>query len=330
MDKLTAAVAFHVIQALLLPLGAVGYVLFVARLFTHSRRSGASATVLASLYTRYMQHVLGTRRDEPAARLMAVMPNVPALGLLLTTAPTRVAHALTGHVPHIYRYPYPGEPPLVHQSAARTTFYDEAVARHLGEVDQWVILGAGFDTRAYRSPLPAGVRCFEIDAPATQAYKREMLARAGIDAGAVTFVSADFATEDWFARLVAAGFDPTRRAVFTWESVTMYLPPEAVVDSLRKIAGAAPGTAVAFDYVASQTLTSNSPFMRYARTMMAAGGESWKFGVDNTPPVRARVAEFVASCGLTLVEQRNFGPETATTRAPAGFAVAVVPPPGYR
>ncbi|HYO58806.1 hypothetical protein, partial [Archangium sp.] len=86
----------------------------------------------------------------------------------------------------------------------------------------------------------------------------------------------------------------------------------------------APGTVVAFDYVAAELLTSGTLFMRYARAMLAVGGESWKFGIDNTPPVRARVAEFLAECGLTLVEQRDFGSETAGKRAMAGFAVAVL------
>ncbi|HEY0133299.1 MAG TPA: SAM-dependent methyltransferase [Nannocystis sp.] len=330
MHDIVAAACFRLIQVLLSPLGAVGYVIFVARLIAYSRESGASATVLASLYTRYMQHVLGSRRDEPAARLMAVMPNVPALGLLLSTAPTRVAHAVTGHVPRIYRYPYPGEPPIVHQSAARTTFSDDVVARHLVHADQLVILGAGFDTRAYRLPAGASVRCFEVDAPPTQAYKREMLAKAGVDPGPVRFVAADFATEDWFAKLVAAGFDPDRPGVFIWESVTMYLPREAVVDALRKISRTAPGTVVAFDYMSAELLASRSLFLRYARAVMAASGEAWRFGIDNTPPARARVAELLTACGLVLAEQRNFGPETARTRAPAGFAVAVVPPAGYR
>jgi hypothetical protein len=54
------------------------------------RRMGTSATALASLYTRYMQHRLGTRRDEPCDRLMMVLPNVSKPGLRLVTAPTRL------------------------------------------------------------------------------------------------------------------------------------------------------------------------------------------------------------------------------------------------
>jgi hypothetical protein len=92
--RFAVAILFRVIQIILLPVGATAYVLFVFKLVTFSRKSGTSATVLASLYTRYMQHKLGTRPDEPCARLMMVMPNVSHLGLLLETIPTLVAHRL--------------------------------------------------------------------------------------------------------------------------------------------------------------------------------------------------------------------------------------------
>ena len=320
--------AFRAVQALLLPLGVVGYGPLVARMVAHSRRTGASATVLASLYTRYMQHLLGTRRDEPAARLMRAMPNVSPLGLWLTTRPSDVAHHVTGYVPRIYRYPYPGDPPMAHQSSSRTTFYDQAVARYLPKIEQLVILGAGFDTRAYRLPADSPVRRFEIDEPATQTFKRQVLADAGIDTSRVTFVSADFDRDDWLEKLVEAGFDPARRTFFTWESVSMYLDPPAVEATLRKVASTAPGSAIAFDYVSATLLHSRSLFWRYVRVILRATGESWKFGIDGTPPARDRVAEFVARCGLRLVEQRDFGGEPGNGRAPAGFAIAEVPERG--
>src|SRR5436305_8759467 len=131
MRKVVAATVFRTIQAILLPGGALGYVPFVVKLVRFSRRSGTSATVLASFYTQYMQHKLGTRSDEPCDRLMMVLPNVSHLGLLLETAPTLVAHRVTSYVPRVYRYPYEGVPPMTHQSAARTTFYDEALERHI-------------------------------------------------------------------------------------------------------------------------------------------------------------------------------------------------------
>ena len=309
----------------LAPIAAVAYVFFVVRMIAYSRRSGASATVLASLFTRYMQHKLGTRHDEPCARLMIALPYVSRPALLLITAPTLAAHRLTGYVPRRYRYPYRGVPALTDQSSSRTTFYDEALARHLAEIDQLVILGAGFDTRSYRLGPEAGLACFEVDKPKTQAFKIEMLKKAGIDATGVTYVSADFLVEDWLEKLVAAGFDPDRPSFFLWEGVTMYLDREAVEATLRKISGTAPGSVVAFDYFSIEALESRSPFMRYSRAVLNVVGEPLGgFGIDNTPPVRNQAAAFVESCGLTLEDHRNFGRETGRKRVMAGFAVAVV------
>src|SRR3954467_6099960 len=137
--NIVAAIAFRIIQLILLPIAAIAYVIFVIKLIAYSRRSRVSAMVLASLYTRWMQHKLGTRRDDTCEHLMAVLPNISPLGLHLVTAGTLVGHWLTGYVPKIYRYPYEGAPPMSHQPAARTTFFDEALKRHLAGIDQLVI-----------------------------------------------------------------------------------------------------------------------------------------------------------------------------------------------
>ncbi len=324
-QNLIAVTILRGIQIILFPFALVGYVLFVVKLVVYSRRSGVSATVLASFYTRWMQHKLGTRRDEPCDRLMMVLPYVSPLGLRLVTGPTLLAHRLTGYVPRIYRYPYAGVPPMKDQTAARTTFFDGALQRHLAGLDQLVILGAGLDTRSYRLPAGMRVRCFEVDTPRTQPFKREMLARAGVDTTRVTYVPADFEHEDWFEKLVAAGFEPNKPSLFVWESVTMYLDREVVESTLRKIAGTARGSVVAFDYFSAELFQQQSLFMRYARVVLNAVGEPFgSFGIDTTPPVRQHVADFLESCGLSLEDQRDFGRETGRTHARAGFATAIV------
>ena len=326
MPEMVAAGFFRAIQVALLPIGAAGYIAAVPRLLNYSRRSGFSATVFSSLYTRYMQHRLGTRPDEPAARLMAVMPSVSQGGFRLETAPTLVGHLLTGFVPRIYRYPYQGRAPMRHQATARTSYYDAALQRHLAGVEQVVILGAGFDTRSFRLPPEDHVRCFEVDLPRTQAHKLEMLQKAGLSTRLATYVSADFETEDWMGKLGAAGFDPGRRTLFLWEAVTMYLDRDSVGATLRRIAGSAPGSVVAFDYFARETIASRSPYMRSARAATRFVREPLTFGIDNTPPARKSAADFVGSFGLVLEEHRNFGRETRRRPAPAGFVTAVVAP----
>lgn len=151
-----------------------------------------------------------------------------------------------------------------------------------------------------------------------------MLAQAGVDAQRVTFVSADFEWEDWFARLVDSGFDPGQPALFLWEGVIPYLDREAAESTLRKIGRTARGSMVAFDYFAREVLESQDWLIRIVRVSLSASGEPLKFGIDSTPPASERLAELLGSCGISLSENRTLGQETGGKRAWGGFAIAIV------
>ena len=322
-DHLAAAV-YCFLGVLLFPVTLTGYVIWAGGALLAGRGSGVSGTAQGPLSARFFEHKLGTRQDDPAYRLMMALPNVPPVGLRLFVWPMLLAHRVTGYVPKAFRYPFEGDIAPQYEASARMTFLDAAVDRYLASIPQFVILGAGFDTRAFRLPKDVRVRSFEVDAPKTQAVKRETLERAGVGSTGVTFVAADFEKEDWLARLVDAGFDPGRPALFLWEGVMPYLDRQAVEDTLRKIAGTARGSVVAFDYMTTEPLESRSLYFRYARWGTRAAGEPLKFGVDSTPPSRERLAELLRSCGLVLVEQRTLGRETGGKRAWGGFAIAMV------
>ena len=323
MRTRVSRVGFYLLCALMSPVELLGYIMLVGKLVA-AGRSDVSVSAQGPLWARFSEHNFGTRQDEAADRLMRVLPAVPHLGLRLTTGPVLLAHRLTGYVPRAFRYPFEGEVQPQYEASARIWFFDAAVDRYLSEVAQFVILGAGFDTRAYRLPNDTRVQVFEVDSPQTQMVKRETLQKVGIDSSAVTFVAADFENDDWLARLSAAGFDPGERTLFLWEGVTMYLNREAVEDSLRKIASTAQGSLVAFDYFTTEALESSTLYWRYGRAATKSTGEPLKFGVDSTPPSRERLAELLRSCGLSLSDQRTLGDDTPTHRAWGGFAIATV------
>ena len=135
--------------------------------------------------------------------------------------------------------------------AFRHRFAEEVVAAAAARgVRQVVVLGAGLDTFAYRQPYD-GLRVFEVDFPATGAWKRERLAEAAIDVPeSVTYVGVDFERDDLMTRLVESGFDATAPAEFMWLGVVPYLTPEAVTATLTALA-TVPGAEVVFDYAAA-------------------------------------------------------------------------------
>ncbi|MFB3765029.1 MAG: class I SAM-dependent methyltransferase [Methanotrichaceae archaeon] len=321
---LIAVAVFYVLNILMFPVTLIGYVIWIGKAYLAGRKSGVSTTAQGPLSVRWFMHNLGTREDEPANQLMMLLPGVSSLGVRLGAGPMLLAHRMTGYVPRAFRYPFEGDVPVQYEASARQAFFDAVIDRYLDEITQFVILGAGFDTRAFRLPKDTSVRSFEIDAPETQAIKRKMLEKAGIDSTGVTFVAADFEKDDWLIRLVEADFDPNKPALFLWEGVIMYLDREAVEATLRKIASNAKGSVVAFDYFTTEPLDSQALYWRYARATTRAAGEPLKFGIDSTPSSRERLVEFLQSCGLTLGEHRTLGQETEDKRAWGGFAVAIV------
>jgi methyltransferase (TIGR00027 family) len=133
----------------------------------------------------------------------------------------------------------------------RSRFAEDELARAIVRgVRQCVILGAGLDTFAYRNPYEDyALRVFEVDYPATQEWKRQRLATAGIAIPpSVTYAPVDFERQTLAEGLKLAGFDASKAAFFSWLGVTMYLTEDAVMATFRFIASTSPGGGVAFDY----------------------------------------------------------------------------------
>jgi methyltransferase (TIGR00027 family) len=131
----------------------------------------------------------------------------------------------------------------------RSRYAEDIVERQAGTgVRQYVILGAGLDTFAYRR-LDPDLRVFEVDHPATQAWKQRRLAELGVAIpDNLVFVPVDFEGQGLGPALEDAGFSFHEPAVFSWLGVTMYLTPDAIDQTLSAIAHGAAGTCVVLTY----------------------------------------------------------------------------------
>lgn len=151
-----------------------------------------------------------------------------------------------------------------------------AVARGLR---QYVVLGAGLDTYAYRHPHAAsGLRVFEVDHPATQRWKRARLDAAGIAVPASTvYVPVDFETQTLAGQLQRSGFRTDRPAFFSMLGVAIYLTEGAVTDTLRYVASCAAGSEIVFSFSLPDAHLDEAALARRerSRARMAAIGEPW-------------------------------------------------------
>lgn len=164
---------------------------------------------------------------------------------------------------------------------ARSRVAEEALALAVRRgVRQYVVLGAGLDTFAYRNPYPAAaLNVFEVDHPATQAWKRGQLNAARIAVPAsLRFVAVDFESERLGERLAAAGLRTGEPAFFSWLGVSMYLTREAIGATLGYVAGLPRGSGIVFDYAVPPGNLNlvRRLVVRALLERVAAAGEPWK------------------------------------------------------
>jgi methyltransferase (TIGR00027 family) len=162
----------------------------------------------------------------------------------------------------------------------RSRFVEDELSRCVAAgVRQYVVLGAGLDTFAYRNPhRDEGLRVFEVDHSGTQRWKQQLLAEAGIGVPAsLAFVPVDFERDDLGGALRQAGFRADQPACVSWMGVTMYLSADAVLGTLRTVAGFAAGSCLCFDYRVPVTMLN--PIERAINGVIehqiAALGEPW-------------------------------------------------------
>jgi methyltransferase (TIGR00027 family) len=193
-------------------------------------------------------------------------------------------------------------PGAVGSLLCRTRYIDDALGRALEEnLDQVVILGAGFDTRPYRVPGVEETVVFEVDHPAAQALKRARLEHVlGGLPSHVTFVPIDFGRHRLGEALDTAGFQSDARTFFIWEGVTQYITGQAVDATLRYVSrSAGAGSKIVFTYIWQGIIDGSARSQIEERIVEFAGraGSPWIFGLE---PVG--IPAYLAQRGLTVIE----------------------------
>ena len=213
---------------------------------------------------------------------------------------------------------------------ARTRLIDDAIAGALEEdIEQLVILGAGFDSRAYRMASLRAIDVFEVDHPATQAAKLRVLKRLHSALPKhVRFVAIDFKRDELTSAMRSAGYRESARTFILWEGVTNYLTDGAVDSTLRWCSGASAGSLLLFTYVHRDILTRPNAFIgtKNLFASLEKAGEKFTFGLEPSD-----VPQYLAERGLSLehdvgaaaYRERYFGAAARNMRGHEFYRVAL-------
>ena len=193
--------------------------------------------------------------------------------------------------------------------SVRARLVDDVVERAVAAgTRQYAILGAGLDSFAYRRPdLLERMRVFEVDHPASQAWKRERLMELGVDLPAnLVFAPVDFETQTLRAGLLAAGFDFAERAVFSWIGVTMFLTLAAIEATLVTVAACPPESRIVLTYNPPLSALRDRELAMQSRVSQLTGEMGEPF-ISLFTPVEAET--LLRRSGFGEIE--HFGPKEA-------------------
>lgn len=291
-----ALIVFIIVQILFIPLAIIGGILTSFNQLLVSKRLGVSGTAISAIGQRWLMHIYGMRKDPATAKLYRALPNGSEIGLWLLLFPGFLQYKIHPS------FAEEGKEILMNAVQARTFHIDKLINESKDKVEQFVVMGAGYDTRCYGDLKRNNLKFFELDQEKTQKLKIECLKKAGIDASHVTFVEMDFSTEKWYEKLAKAGYDPGKKTLFLWEGVTLYLSEADVRKTIKEIKEhAASGSILIADF-ASNRLT--------ALQGVKATNENFNFGLDLSINPEKVLKTFIESEKVNLGDYYFIGHKT--------------------
>jgi methyltransferase (TIGR00027 family) len=306
-------IVFIPLQIIFLPIGLLGILLVAYKQMVVSKRLGVSQTAIEVLNGRWTMHVFGVRQDKAAEILAKSMPNTSTIGLWLCLFPLWVKYKISNRLFGYPRVPNEGQEGIVDIVVARTLYFDRIIDQLADDIEQFVVLGAGYDTRAYGGLKNRGLTFFELDQPMTQKLKVTSLDVAGIHSSHVNFVSVDFSHESIFEKLRANGYDPNKKTIFLWEGVTLYLTEADVRKTLRDIKeNAAPGSAVVADFYGERIIKAGTGSV--GKKVLGYTNEEFGFGLPFATNFENILECFLNSENLKLAQTYFMG--SSNTKGP--------------
>jgi len=309
MKYLIGISVFIVLQILFIPLAIVGITIAFYKQVYGSKKLGVSATAIEILSGRWTMDVFGLRKDLTSIKLCKVLPNISVTALWLVLFPLYAMRKITGKNTFYPIVPKQGYENLKDMVMSRTVYFDNILERNLADSEQFVVMGAGFDTRCYGGLVPEHLALFELDQKKTQELKIQMLQKANVDLSNINFVEVNFQTNNWLDELILAGYDTTKKTTFLWEGVTLYVSELDIRNTLQVIkAHASKESILVADFYSKDFVTGEHfPMMKKTLKTLKETNEEFGFGIPFQKNDKTTFQSFISNQNIKLGESYYMG-----------------------
>jgi methyltransferase (TIGR00027 family) len=307
--KIFQIILYIPIQIIFIPFAIIGLIDAIYKEMGNTKKLGVSFSAVQALQYRWIMHYFNTRLDPLSVAFIKKFPCESHFGLWSTFGALIISQRLFGFTTKFGKVDEPGEETIFSTPGRRVLMFDRIMEEYVNEMEQIVIPGAGFDLIALQFTKGKEVKVFELDQVKTLDVKIETLKKAGIKHDWITYIPVDYSNESWVDKLLTAGFDKTKKTLFLWESVSLFLEVDIVKETLRKMADlCVDGSIIAQDFYSKAfILGETSKTARRASRMIEKMGEPWKFGIDMSNDPKAAIESFLKEYGLKITEINQFG-----------------------
>jgi methyltransferase (TIGR00027 family) len=302
-------ILYVLIQIIFIPIAIIGLVVGMYKEMVNSKKLGISFSAGQALQYRWFMHYLETRPDPLTVAFTKKFPCESHFGLWTTMGALIISQRLFGFKTRLSEVAEPGEANLAAVSGSRVVTFDKIMENYVDEMEQIVLPGAGFDLIALHFTKGKKVKVFELDRANTLNVKVNTLKKAGIKHDWITYIPVDYENESWVDKLLEAGFDKTKKTLFLWQSVSLYLEVETVRKTLKDMADlCVDGSVIAQDYYSKAYSSGEYSFIaKRNMSLIESMGEPAKFGIDMSDDPKSAVEAFLKECGLKMTEFIQFG-----------------------
>jgi len=307
--KLFQIILYIPIQIIFIPLAIIGLVDAIYKEMGKSKKLGISFSAIKALQYRWFMHYFNTRPDSLSVSFTKKFPCESHFGMWSIMGALIISQRLFGFTTRLGKLVEPGEETSDSTAGIRVLMFDRIMEKYVDEMEQIVLPGAGFDLIALHFTKGKNVKVFELDQVNTLNVKVETLKKAGIKHDWITYIPVDYSNESWVDKLLEAGFDKTKKTLFLWQSVSLYLGADIVKETLRKMADlCVDGSIITQDFYSRAFASGEySKMAKRYLSIIEKMGEPSKFGIDMSNDPKAAVESFLKECGLKMTEYIQFG-----------------------
>ena len=308
---------YILLQIILLPISLIGIIYANYKQQKNSKKAKISYTAGQVIQGQWILHFFKLRKDNNIIKFIKKFPAESHIGFYMMFSAAILANKLVNFIPKALIKNNIDEISSYSFLFFRTKKIDQLVKDNIQKVEQFVVLGAGFDLRSIRYNNDK-LKVFELDKKNTQKFKLKTLKKAKLTTKNISYIECDLNNSDWSIDLINNGFKKNKKTLFLFESVGCYLEEKIVNNVLSTIKSiSAKGSIVIQDLYSTRFLHQDE-FKRVKRgkKLIQNFGENWNFTINMDNNVESEISKLLEKNNLTPLENYICGKNSTKSKNP--------------